>query len=136
MRFLPEEFYHIYNRGINSQKIFFEERNYDFFLSKVIDYIFPLCDVVSFCLMPTHYHLLIRTMGENTNDSSAILSRKIGTLQSSYTQAINKQENRTGSLFQQRAKAKRLDIKDTPFICFHYIHQNPVKGELCERMED
>ena len=63
------------------------------------------------------------------------LSRKIGTLQSSYTQAINKQENRTGSLFQQKVKYKSLESPDLIFTCFHYIHQNPVKAGLCSKME-
>ena len=69
----------------------------------------------------------------------------------SYTRAINKQENRTGSLFQQNTKIKDLEADDShvmalshgitpnaeyPFICFHYIHQNPVRGGLVERMED
>jgi len=57
---------------------------------------------------------------------------------SSYTRAINKQEHRTGSLFQQNSKAKLLPAKDNNyhFICFQYIHQNPLKAGLCRRMED
>lgn len=56
---------------------------------------------------------------------------------SSYSQAINKQENRTGSLFQQHTKAKLLETENPLYaeICFHYIHQNPVKAGLVKEIE-
>jgi hypothetical protein len=62
---------------------------------------------------------------------------------SSYTRAINIQEKRTGSLFQQNSKAKCLtDLKmlgnteSYGLICFKYIHQNPLKAGLVKRIED
>ena len=68
---------------------------------------------------------------------------------SSYTRAINKQERRVGSLFQQKTKMKPIDnlhnkqcnkssanYEDYLFTCFHYIHQNPVKAGLVKCMED
>ena len=65
------------------------------------------------------------------------LVRKIGTLLSSYTQAINRQEDRTGSLFQKKTQAKRLDVSEGyPFICFQYIHQNPMKAGLVDKIDD
>ena len=59
-------------------------------------------------------------------------------LLSSYTQAINKQNNTTGSLFQQNTKAKQITkgSKLYDLLCFHYIHQNPMKAKLDEKMED
>ncbi len=62
-------------------------------------------------------------------------------MQSSYTQALQKQENFKGSLFQQKSKAKQLDLKATVgpnhlAICLHYIHQNILKADLVSRMED
>lgn len=68
----------------------------------------------------------------------------------SYTRAIHKQEGRTGSLFQQHTKIKlleppthpmtqihRMSRNDIyPFVCFHYIHQNPLKAKLVKKMED
>ena len=62
----------------------------------------------------------------------------IRVLLSSYTQAINKQNNSMGSLFQQNTKAKLIS-KDNhlySITCLHYIHQNPVKANLVSRMED
>jgi hypothetical protein len=61
-------------------------------------------------------------------------------LLSSYTRAINKQNNTTGSLFQQNSKAKCLSSNDAPadyaLICFNYIHQNPLRAGLVKKMED
>ena len=54
----------------------------------------------------------------------------IGIIQSSYAQAINKQNRTTGSLFQCKTKAKQLTEKEDIIRCFHYIHQNPLKAGL------
>ena len=66
------------------------------------------------------------------------LSNGFRLLLSSYSQAINKQEGRTGSLFRQRTKSKLLENNDAyyPIVCFNYLHQNPVKAGLVNRMED
>ena len=127
MSFVAGRLYHVYNRGNNAQPIFFEPRNYAFFQKKMGDYLPGVCDVLAYCLMPNHYHLLIQVKAEGMEPASGIstvprLARKLGTLQSSYTQAINKQEGRTGSLFQQKAKHKELSTDDYGLVCFQYIH--------------
>ena len=61
---VPEGYYHIYNRGINSGKIFSSDENYLFFLSKFATYLNPVCDVFAYCLMPNHFHFLIRVKKE------------------------------------------------------------------------
>ncbi len=142
MNFNPNSIYHVYNRGNNKQNIFFEKRNYDYFLKKIKLELTPICDVLAYCLMPNHFHLLIyvpeKTKGLNLlkNQNQQFLVRKLGTIQSSYSQAINKQENRTGSLFQQKTKAKFLDTDFYILTCFHYIHQNPLKANLVKKMEE
>ena len=62
---------------------------------------------------------------------------------SSYTQAINNQEKRSGSLFQQNSKSKCLSFETTrkdsinyALICFNYIHQNPYESALVKRIEE
>ena len=60
----PNAYYHIYNRGINSGQIFISEENYLFFLSKFDKYLSPVCDVLAYCLMPNHFHFLIRVKSE------------------------------------------------------------------------
>ncbi|MEP3580417.1 MAG: hypothetical protein ABJN36_00430 [Cyclobacteriaceae bacterium] len=94
--------------------------------------------------MPNHFHFLVFT--KEAFDSK-IFSSDLRTMLSSYTRAINKQESRTGSLFQQNTKLKPLEMgscattrsggtTDYPFVCFHYIHQNPWKAGLVSRMEN
>src|SRR5687768_2157680 len=139
MKFQPNNFYHIYNRGNNKQCIFPKRNNYIFFLKKLKTEICPHCNIVAYCLMPNHYHLLVY-VDQNNNDfipsyKMQILQRKFGTLQSSYTRAINIQEKKTGSLFQQ--KFKMIELCEEPSgICFHYLHQNPIKAGLRDRFED
>ncbi len=99
------------------------------------------CDILAYCLMPNHFHLLIYVPVNSEglhflpNQNQQILVRKLGTLLSSYSQAINKQENRSGSLFQQKTKSKILDTSAYSTTCFHYIHQNPVKANLVMKIE-
>ena len=146
MYFEEEYTYHVYNRGNNKQKIFFQPKNYIFFLQKVEKYIRPNCNLIAYCLMPTHFHFLIQA-NENTvktivkaKQERNVFSEGIRVLLSAYTQAINKQEKRKGSLFTQNTKAKMLNyVKgkgDYAFTCFQYIHQNPYRAGLVEKLED
>ena len=144
MEFFRNELYHIYNRGNNRQRIFFKPANYIFFLNKIRRCILPYCDVLAYCLMPNHFHLLIRSDERTIATKSVagkeknVLSEGIRHLLSSYTQAINKQNSSTGSLFQQNTKAKPIvkGSKNYDQICLHYIHQNPLKTKLVEKMEE
>lgn len=144
MEFFKNELYHIYNRGNNQQKIFFKPGNYIFFLGKVRRYIVPYCDILAYCLMPNHFHFLLKSDQRTIATKSVadkdknVLSEGIRHLLSSYTQAINKQNGSTGSLFQQNTKAKPIvkGSKNYDQICLHYIHQNPLKAKLVEKMEE
>lgn len=140
MHFIQEEIYHVYNRGNDKNLIFFEERNYDYFLLKIKNELISYCDVLAYCLMPNHYHLMlyIKQSNDKTYMDNHPLVRKIGTLQSSYTRAIQKQNNSTGSVFQQKAKAKLIDNSTYNYAltCFHYIHQNPLKAKIVNKLEN
>lgn len=57
--FASENIYHIYNRGNDKQLIFFNRDNYLYFLKKLRKYIFPHCEILDYCLMPNHFHLLV-----------------------------------------------------------------------------
>ena len=144
MIFSEGELYHIYNRGNNKQSIFFKPDNYIFFLKKIGHFISPHCDILAYCLMPNHFHFMIHS-GDKTvqtvkigNTERNILSEGIRNLLQTYTKAINKQNNTTGSLFQQNTKAKCLSEGSNFYdlVCLHYIHQNPVKAKLVKKMED
>src|SRR5512139_3750289 len=57
---MPEQVYHFYNRGNNRQPIFFERDNYLYFLRGLKKYLTAQVDILAYCLMPTHYHILGR----------------------------------------------------------------------------
>jgi len=60
-----DSYYHIYNRGINGENIFKEERNYDYFLQKYTQFVSPIAETYSYCLMKNHFHLLVKTRSES-----------------------------------------------------------------------
>ena len=133
MQLLPETLYHIYNRGNNQQRVFFQERNYNFFLSKALNELRNQLHFLAYCLMPNHFHFLVCTKREFERVK---FSNGMRTLLSSYTRAIQKQERFSGSLFQQNTKYKELFDNSHSHTCFHYIHQNPLKAKLISRIED
>lgn len=151
MHLIPGEAYHIYNRGNNSGCIFFNERNYHFFLQKITTQLAPTCEILCWCLMPNHFHLIIyateKTCALRPSFGGKPMQEfqfQLGKLLSSYSQAMNKQNRTTGSLFQQKTKAKLLteqlygiNTSDSYIVrCMHYIHQNPLKAKMVKQMED
>ena len=59
------KYYHIYNRGTNSQKIFFEEGDYNHFLDLMSVFLTPVVDVYAYVLMGNHFHFAVRIKDEN-----------------------------------------------------------------------
>jgi putative transposase len=119
MIFEEGQLYHVFNRGNNSQRIYFNRENYLFFLNKIKRYILSYADILSWCLMPNHFHLMIYIKSPDVEISEQVtptimLSKKrslndsISIMLRSYTRAIQIQENMTGSLFQNRTKATCL----------------------------
>ena len=142
MRFSQPGLYHVYNRGINKQPIFFNPEHYLHFKSLCQKYIVSRSQIIAWCLMPNHFHFLIYTDKKSLepiiwggNEMPAI-TNGFQLLQSSYAKHINKNENRTGSLFQQNTKSKCIEDHKHGLTAFWYIHQNPVKALLAETMSD
>ena len=135
--------YHIYNRS--NELLFYTRENYIYFLNNVRKHILPYGDILAYCLMPNHFHILL-TVNEkgvefsrlNFRECMQLLPKSIGTMLSSYTQAINHQEGRMGSLFAHTTKAKMLNNAENNYAlnCFMYIHQNPKMADLVEKIED
>lgn len=125
----PGKFYHIYNRGINKQTIFFREENCDLFLERVDKYLSDYVDVYAYCLMINHFHFLIRIKESIENQK---IDNGFKNLFMSYAKAINEQERRTGALFQQKFKRKEIDDDHYFSWIIQYIHINPVLAGLCK----
>lgn len=123
------DYYHIYHRGNNREAIFKEDRNYYYFLDLYKKYIYPIADLYAYCLLPTHYHFLLRIKAldelEGIYQDESQIWRQVRTFLGTYTKAINKTYNRSGHLFEGRY-SRKIVLKDEYF--FHlitYIHQNP-----------
>lgn len=145
--FLPGLTYLIYNHANGSENLFRDDKNYDFFLSKYQNYILPVADTCSCCLMPNHFHLLIRIHNVNKllnkipnlqsfrnlgleNSESLItnyITKQFSNLFNSYSKSVNKLYSRRGSLFNLRFKHKLIASDNQFRDTFLYIHLNPVK---------
>lgn len=155
-KFASGSIFHIYNRGNNKEKIFFDEQDYKAFLHRL-----GLClgfnekdlnqekltampysriritemgknnfRIFAFCLMPNHFHLLIEQVGDIP------ISKLISKLCTSYAMYINKKYKRVGHVFQDCFKA--VLMKNHPQFIWTpcYIHMNPVKDKLVKHPKD
>jgi REP element-mobilizing transposase RayT len=124
-------YYHLFNRGVNRQPIFKSSENYRFLLKRITQFLlsFPIT-LIAYCLMPNHYHFLFYV--KNDAGLGPFLQR----LFNSCTQAFNRQQNRTGTLFEGRAKSRLVDEINYLFHIVRYIHLNPVSAGLVEKPED
>ena len=138
------EFYHIYNRGTEKRNIFASNSDRNHFLallyfanqsepadlklqgrtlSETVEQKTgtPLVEIVAYCLMPNHFHLLIREIEEGG------ISKFMQKLTTGYTMYFNKWHERNGSLFQGRFKATH--VADDRYLRYliSYIHLNPIK---------
>jgi putative transposase len=139
-------YYHIFNRGINSFNLFQETDNYEHFLGLFDKYISPVADTYAWVLMPNHFHLLVRVKEEEEIAAPSTPDRvwnpvrgKVGTpsqqfskLFNSYAQAFNKRYSRHGNLFERPFKRKIIDHEAYLKQVILYIHNNPVHHKFCE----
>ncbi len=132
MQFEKSKYYHLYNRSNNNELVFLTEQNYPFFLKKFKKHLHPHCTVIAYCLMPTHFHFLIRVETER----SEALSKGVAVLLRSYAYAINLKYSRHGNLFQQNTKAKPVDNESYLLTLISYIHQNPLRAKLVNNISD
>lgn len=139
-----ENYYHIYNRGNNKENLFYLPQNYTYFLNNWKKYLADYLDVYAFCLLPNHFHFLAKVRSEkqiilvnkNVLDINIFLEERFRRLFITYSQAINKAQNRTGSLFQKRFKRIKVNKDRYFYRLVHYIHLNPVHHKFCSSIED
>jgi putative transposase len=145
-QFNNDSIYHLYNRGVERRDIFLQTAYYLRFVVNLYEFndrapavnvgyhltASPievrlrcprkeqLVDILAFCLMPNHYHLMIQQRAEN---GITMFMRKLGT---GYTNYFNTKNNRVGPLFQGKFKSILLE-REAHFIHLpHYIHLNPL----------
>ncbi len=140
--FSIDEFYHIYNRGVDKRVIFLDDNDRVRFLrllymcngTKPVIYRdvqnFPLDKIEvgdklvaigAYCLMPNHFHILVKEITDGG------LVKFMGKLLTSYSMYFNKRYERTGALFGNKFKSAHLDRDEYLKYIYSYIHLNPVK---------
>ena len=146
--------YHIYNRGNNRENLFFEPRNYPYFLNLYAKHILPIAETYAYCLLPNHFHFALRTYAEEEqeayhreqigpiSENSSISktdpqigpifvlqepSRAFNNLFIAYARAFNKATNRTGALFESPFGRKAVGSQHYLLTLISYIHHNPQK---------
>lgn len=88
-----------------------------------------LIQIIALCLMPNHFHLLLRQIKENG------ISRFVGNFTNSYTRFFNTKRERVGPLFEGKFKAVRIDTEDQLLHVSRYIHLNPYTGFVIKELE-
>ena len=129
--------YHIFNRGINSNLIFLDNENMSFFLKKTERYVLPFFEIYGYCLMPNHFHFILRpksnveisskisTSVKGLHCEESIYSKSLAKLFSSYTQAFNKIYRRSSPLLESPFKRIRIVSEEYLRNLIIYIHENP-----------
>ncbi len=135
--YVADAYYHVYNRGVNKQPIFIDNTDYSVFLNLFKRYladsppsdsygrsyenISDKVEVLAYCLMPNHFHLLVYQKDEM---GMANLLRRLSTTYSVY---FNRKYHRVGQLFQDAYKASRITSDGYLQHISRYIHLNPDK---------
>ncbi len=146
LQFDNDHVYHIYNRGVEKRDVFLEDRDYLRFIVNLYEFndgapalnfgrdlnsqpievrlqserTTPLVEILAFCLMPNHYHLMLKQLKES---GLTEFMRKLAT---GYTNYFNLKYQRVGPLFQGKFKAVLLEREQHFQHLPHYIHLNPL----------
>jgi putative transposase len=159
---LYDTYYHIYNRGVNSENIFIEERNYEHFLNLYEKHLEPICDLFAYCMLRNHFHITVRVKSEeeileykqtlkvsetfrvlekekpigSESLRSVYVSNQFSNFLNAYAKAINKAYRRTGSLFQHPFGRVPIGSDRQFWNVIAYIQQNPQKHKFVEDFRD
>lgn len=150
--------YHIYNRAVGGKNLFEQEDDYRYFLGKLDRYLFPYVSLYAFCLMPNHFHLLVkispfeemdhiqlnmekskatkRLQEEGPNVLNTFLEDQMRRLFSSYALYYNHKYQVRGALFQKRFKRVQFTLGQSILAKMVYIHHNPIHHGYTENYED
>ena len=161
---LPGATYHIFNHANGWENLFGEFENYAFFLRRLYCHVLPVAHLYAYCLMPNHFHLLVRIREEDelstyfkietktpeTNGDALLhkqtspvtedalikkISKSFSNLFNSYAQSYNKMYDRKGSLFTPNMKREEVNTDSSFCKVVHYIHANPVHHQFVKTID-
>ena len=154
-RLYPDSYYHVYSHAVDPEKLFRTDDNYRYFLKKYMQYISPVCQTLAYCLMPNHFHFLIRVKSEQTLkrhrrtskpskidgsdekwDSPTLVMQQFSNFLNAYAKAYNKKYERRGALFVDYLRRKSITSDRYLVNAIHYIHLNPIHHGYCSDLND
>lgn len=149
--FVNGEFYHLYTRGVEKQQTFSDRRDYSHFVDALFYYqiqnpkprfsthrrskLFPIdvskkiVEIICYCLMPNHFHLLVKQLQDGG------ISELMRKLLLSATKYRNTKYNRQGSVFQVPFKAVHVESEEQLLHVSRYIHLNPLVSLLTKDLK-
>mgnify|MGYP001612411988 FL=1 len=123
--------HHIVQRGNNKEKVFFNKKDREKYLSLLNKYADKwISPVLAYCLMSNHVHLLARPKKEES------LYKMMQGVTLCYTQYINRTYKRTGRLWESRYYSCIVDKERYLWAVARYIEQNPKRARIVKREED
>ena len=123
-----DKVYHIYNKGINGETIFNTDENKRYFLKLYLKYLERKVETFAYCLMDNHFHFVFQINNEKE------VTQALSNLFNAYAKAFNKQNNRTGSLFETTFERKLVSSEKYFQQLIFYIHNNPVHHGFVKQM--
>ena len=148
----PDSTYHLFSRAIGDDKIFRDKGNFHFFLLRLQKYILPVAHIYAFCLLPNHFHLLVRIKDLTaikayfdvvkkekafTEESiSDFIMERFSNLLNSYAKSFNKVYRRKGGLFIDYIRRVEITTDAQLWSTVFYIHKNPVHHGYCQPLND
>ncbi|MGN1165331.1 MAG: transposase [Lachnospiraceae bacterium] len=122
-------FYHIIVKGINREKIFYQQREKLYFKSIISKHLKKYkAEIYSYCIMSTHAHFIIRA-------EIQILSLFMAAILAEYALYYNFKHHRNGHVFQNRFISECIENDRYLWTCLRYIHMNPVKAGIIKKPE-
>ena len=157
-QFANDQYYHIYNRGVDKRQIFLQHKHYHRFIHDLYEFNDlnavtnvnrrfsttdgsptpisstidgsrasisikkreRLVEIVCFCLMPTHFHLILKQL---IDKGISKFMHKLGT---GYVNYFNGEQKRTGTLFEGRFKSILIENDEYLMHLSRYIHLNCI----------
>lgn len=133
LAFQKNNFYHVYNRGYMKHQLFYNQYDYEQFISYVDKFLplFPTIKIYIYCILPNHFHFLLQQL-----DNWLIISEFMRKVQVSYANYYKAKypKDRWIPMFEWRFCAKHIETTEYLLECYNYILYNPTKHQLVENI--
>ncbi len=142
--FEANTFYHVLNHAVGDENLFRCDDNFRYFLKKYDHHLSSVWEIYSYCLMPNHFHLLIKVKSEEelrvlpkfSENIHKFVMQKLSNFLNAYAKAYNIKYNRKGALFLDFTK--RIAVREESYYTnlINYIHQNPIRHGFCKNIDE